>query len=178
MSSTAVAHFVCPWACVASAPPKLSVAPPVISNRSFAQALLNKVDVSLTELPKPCMKDPLILEPIEHVPIVDLSDISHVQNSPACCGMSSSTVIDEVLNPNVAHDLAILKQYWEGKDASDIGHRVYTDEEEREAAINFLKNRDATREEPFTEVVSKAKKKKLQKGFQVHNTRSRGRHPD
>jgi hypothetical protein len=122
--------------------------------------------------------DPLILEPIEHVPIVDLSDISHVQNSTACCGMSSSTVIDEVLNPNVAHDLAILKQYWEGKDASDIGHRVYTDEEERETAINFLKNRDATREEPFTEVVSKAKKKKLQKGFQVHNTRSRGRHPD
>ncbi|WJX83679.1 protein-serine/threonine phosphatase [Trifolium repens] len=57
MSSTAVAQFVCPWACLASAPPKISVAPPpVISNRSFAQALLNKVDFSLTQLPKPCMK--------------------------------------------------------------------------------------------------------------------------
>jgi hypothetical protein len=57
MSSTAVAQFVCPWACLASAPPKLSVAPPpVISNRSFAQALLNKVDFSLTQLPKPCLK--------------------------------------------------------------------------------------------------------------------------
>jgi hypothetical protein len=43
--------------------------------------------------------------------------------------MSSANGIpsDEVLNPNVAHDLAILKQYWEGKDARDIGHRVYTD---------------------------------------------------
>jgi hypothetical protein len=41
-----------------------------------------------------------------------------------------------------------------------------------------LKNRAATSEEPFTVVVSKAKKKNMQKGFQVHNTRSRGRHPD
>jgi CHASE1-domain containing sensor protein len=74
--------------------------------------------------------------------------------------------------------LAILKQYWEGKDTGDIGYRVYSDEEEREAAINFLKNRAVTSEEPFTVVVSKAKKKNMQKGFQVHNTRSRGRHPD
>ncbi|MCI29083.1 hypothetical protein A2U01_0050289 [Trifolium medium] len=53
MSASAVAPFVCPWACLASAAPKLSVATP--SNRSFAQALLNKVDVSLTEFPKPCL---------------------------------------------------------------------------------------------------------------------------
>ncbi|MCI37277.1 DUF4283 domain protein, partial [Trifolium medium] len=89
--------------------------------------------------------------------------------------MSSSQVIvsDEVLNLNDAHDLAIFQQYWKKNDGSDIGHRVYKDEEERAAALNFLKNREAAREEPFTELVSKAKKKNLQKGFQVHNTRSR-----
>ncbi|MCI60135.1 hypothetical protein A2U01_0081390, partial [Trifolium medium] len=31
--------------------------------------------------------------------------------------------------------------------------------------MNFLKNREASKEEPFTDVVSKAKKKNLQKGF-------------
>ncbi|PNY02121.1 hypothetical protein L195_g025426 [Trifolium pratense] len=62
----------------------------------------------------------LILEQVEEVPTVDLSDIPH--------------------------------QYWEGKDASDIGHNVYTDEEERHAATNFLNNRVATREESFTDV--------------------------
>ncbi|MCI60611.1 hypothetical protein A2U01_0081867, partial [Trifolium medium] len=55
---------------------------------------------------------------------------------------------------------------------------VYTDEEEKAAAINFFKNREVAREEPFTKVVSKAKKKNLQKGFQVRNTRSRDRMPD
>jgi hypothetical protein len=75
--------------------------------------------------------------------------------------MSSSNVIssDEVLNSNVAHDLAILLQYWEGKAARNIGHKVYIDEEERETAINFLKNRAAASEESFTEIMSKAKKK-------------------
>jgi len=53
--------------------------------------------------------------------------------------------------------------------------RVYTDEEEREAAINYLKNRSV--EEPFIEV-SKSKKKSVQKHFQVHNTRSKGRTPN
>ncbi|MCI49244.1 hypothetical protein A2U01_0070488, partial [Trifolium medium] len=49
--------FVCPWACLAASSPKPSVAPKyVVGNRSFAQALLNKVDVSLTQLPKPCLK--------------------------------------------------------------------------------------------------------------------------
>jgi hypothetical protein len=124
--------------------------------------------------------DPLHLGQVEEAHTVNLPDIPFVQNPPSWGGMSSSNVIssDEVLNPNVAHDLAILQQYWEGKDARDIGPKVYTDEEEREAAINFLKNRTAVREEPFTVVVSKAKKKNMQKGFQVHNTRSRGRHPD
>ncbi|MCI90108.1 DUF4283 domain protein, partial [Trifolium medium] len=64
-----------------------------------------------------------------------------------------------------AHDLEILKQYWEDKDPRDIGRRVYTNEEEREAAIKFLKNRATAIEEPFTDVVPKAKKKNLQKGF-------------
>ncbi|CAJ2667598.1 unnamed protein product [Trifolium pratense] len=65
-------------------------------------------------------------------------------------------------------------QYWNENNGSDIGHRVYTDEEERAATINFLKNGEAAREEPFTEVVPKAKKKNLQKGFQVLNTHSTG----
>jgi hypothetical protein len=43
------------------------------------------------------------------------------------------------------------------------------------AAINYLKNRSAAIEVPFIEVVSKAKKKNLKKGVQVHNTRSSGR---
>jgi hypothetical protein len=70
------------------------------------------------------------LFPLEHVEEVhDLTDSPLVQNPPPLCGMRSANGIpsDEVLNPNVAHDLAILKQYWEGKDARDIGHRVYTD---------------------------------------------------
>ncbi|GAU36722.1 hypothetical protein TSUD_318200 [Trifolium subterraneum] len=86
--------------------------------------------------------DPLHLEHVEEVHTVDLSDTPRVENPPSWCGMSSSNVIssNEVLNPNVAHDLAILKQYWEGKDARDIGYKVYTDEEKREATINFLRN--------------------------------------
>ncbi|KAK2427610.1 hypothetical protein QL285_026178 [Trifolium repens] len=112
----------------------------------------------------------LLLKHVEEVHTVDATDI---QNPPPWCGVIS----DEFLNSNVDQDLAILKQYWEFKDARE--QRVYTDEEEREAAINFLKSRAATGEVPFTTVVSKAKKKKnMQKGFQVHNTRSRGSHPD
>jgi hypothetical protein len=52
---------------------------------------------------------------------------------------------------------------------------VYTDEEENAAAINYLKNRPAAMEEPFTEVVSKTKKKNSHKGVNVHNTRARGK---
>jgi hypothetical protein len=59
--------------------------------------------------------------------------------------------------------LETLKQYWDGKNIRDIKHRAYTDEEEREAAINFLNNCGAAREEPFTVVVSKVKKKSMQK---------------
>ncbi|WJX80622.1 hypothetical protein P8452_63597 [Trifolium repens] len=36
--------------------PSKAPSAPVVSNRSFAQALINKVDVSLTQLPKPCLK--------------------------------------------------------------------------------------------------------------------------
>jgi len=52
--SDATVPFVCPWPCLASTSPKHVT--PAISNRSFAQALLNKVDVSLSHLPKPCLK--------------------------------------------------------------------------------------------------------------------------
>ncbi|MCI58360.1 hypothetical protein A2U01_0079615, partial [Trifolium medium] len=47
MSSVPAVSFVCPWAYVAFSPPKPSMTHPlVVSNRSFAQALINKVDVS------------------------------------------------------------------------------------------------------------------------------------
>jgi len=55
---------------------------------------------------------------------------------------------------------------------------VYNDEEERAAAINYLRNHAATTEEPFTEVLSKARKNNLKKGYPVHNTCSRGRLPN
>ncbi|MCI12370.1 hypothetical protein A2U01_0033474, partial [Trifolium medium] len=55
----------------------------------------------------------------------------------------------------------------------DSGHRMYTNEKENAAAINYLKNRAADREEPFTEVVFKGSKKK---GKPVI-TRVRGRNP-
>jgi hypothetical protein len=79
---------------------------------------------------------------------------------------SNEIVTDDNLNPRVAHNLEILRQYvWKGNEATYTGPQVYTDEEERAAAINYLRNRAATTEEPFTEVVSKAGKKNLKKGF-------------
>ncbi|PNX56776.1 hypothetical protein L195_g050057 [Trifolium pratense] len=92
--------------------------------------------------------------------------------------MNSSNVIisDDTLNPNVSHDMEILRQHvWKENDA--FKDMIYTDEEEREEALNFLKNRSVSSEEPFTDVVSKAKKKNMRKGILVHNTRSRGRVP-
>ncbi|WJX90063.1 hypothetical protein P8452_72000 [Trifolium repens] len=92
-------------------------------------------------------------------------------------GINSSNVIisDDILNPNVSHDLEILRQHdWKENDA--FKDKTYTDEEEREAALNFLKNRYVPPEEPFTEVVSKPKKN-MQKGVHLHNTRSRGGFP-
>ncbi|GAU37091.1 hypothetical protein TSUD_395130, partial [Trifolium subterraneum] len=77
-----------------------------------------------------------------------VTDLDYIQDPPSWCGTSSIVI---------ASDVAL---------ASDIGHKVYTDEEETTAAINYLKNRYAALEEPFT-VVSKAKKKKPQKGFSV-----------
>jgi hypothetical protein len=47
-------QFVCPWPCLVSPTPKPT--PKSVTNRSFAQALLNKVDAPLSELPKPCLK--------------------------------------------------------------------------------------------------------------------------
>jgi len=63
------------------------------------------------------------------------------------------------------------------KDVGASEPRVYTDEEEREANINYLKNRSVAIEELFIEL-PKRKKKNVQKGFQVHNTRSKGRPPN
>jgi hypothetical protein len=31
----------------------------------------------------------------------------------------------EVINPNVAHDLAILQQYWKRNDVKDFSHIIY-----------------------------------------------------
>jgi hypothetical protein len=56
-------------------------------------------------------------------------------------------------------------------DIGNFGHRMYTDEEENAAAINYLKNRATEREEPFTEVVFKGNKKKGKLAI----TRARGR---
>ncbi|CAJ2672427.1 unnamed protein product [Trifolium pratense] len=88
-----------------------------------------------------------------------VTDLDYIQDPSAWCGASSTvTASVVVLNPHVANDLEILRN-WKDNEASDIGHRVYTDEEETAAAINYLKNRSAARGEPFIEVVSKAKKK-------------------
>jgi len=107
-----------------------------------------------------------------------VTNLDYTQDSPSWCGLPSSrmTVSDEVLNPYIAHYMEILRQHVQkGIDVGDIVP-LYTDEEERATTINYLKNRFASME--FTEAVSKATKKKRQKGFQVHNTCSKGRLPD
>jgi hypothetical protein len=117
--------------------------------------------------------------PVHNVHVEEVFEIPHLQDPTSLCGLTSPNVVvsNEILNPKVAHDIEILQKYWKGNDVGDIGHRVYTDEEENAAAINFLNNRSTAREEPFTEVVSNSKKKNMQKGFQIHSTRSRGRPP-
>lgn len=50
------------------------------------------------------------------------------------------------LNLNVAHDMEI-SHHW--KKSGDIGAQIYSDEKERDAVINYLKNRSPTIEEPF-----------------------------
>ncbi|PNX96019.1 hypothetical protein L195_g019219, partial [Trifolium pratense] len=95
--------------------------------------------------------------------------------------------IEEELCPNISVEADLVQLsgshpnlgvYWKENDGSDIGHNVFTNEEERAVVINFLKNREVAREESFMEVVSKTKKKNLQKGFQVRNIRSKGRMSD
>jgi len=61
-----------------------------------------------------------------------------------------------------------MRPYCKSKDVDASVHQVYTDEEERASAINYLMNHSAAMEEPFNEVVSKKNKK--QKGFPVHFT--------
>jgi hypothetical protein len=48
-----VEQFVCPWPCLVSHTPKPT--PQSVSSRNFEHALLNKVDVPLSELLKPCL---------------------------------------------------------------------------------------------------------------------------
>ncbi|PNX61301.1 hypothetical protein L195_g055791 [Trifolium pratense] len=112
-------------------------------------------------------------QPVQNDAVADLD-----YDTSNWSGMNSSNVIisDDTLNPNVSHDMEILRQHvWKENDA--FKDMIYTDEEEREEALNFLKNRSVSSEEPFTDVVSKAKKKNMRKGILVHNTRSRGRVP-
>jgi len=57
---------------------------------------------------------------------------------------------------------------WNGNDARGIRPRVYTNGEENAATLNYLKNCGigfTATEEPFIQVMSKVKKKKVQKGF-------------
>jgi len=87
-------------------------------------------------------------------------------------------VNDDKLNPNVAHGLEILRQYvWKENEDTNIGPRVYINEEERATATSYMRNCYDATNEPFTEVVSKTKKKNLKKGVHVHNTCSRDRLP-
>lgn len=52
--SALTVQFVCHWPCLVSHMPKPT--PKSVSTRSFAQALLNKVNVPLYDLPKFCLK--------------------------------------------------------------------------------------------------------------------------
>jgi len=62
-----------------------------------------------------------------------------------------NVVADDNLNPNVAHDIGILRQYaCKGNDVANTRPCVYTDEEKIEAAVNYLKNRSTATKEPFT----------------------------
>ncbi|PNX80123.1 hypothetical protein L195_g038672 [Trifolium pratense] len=48
---------------------------------------------------------------------------------------SNVTTSNAILNLYVAHDLEILRKYvWKDNEVGDIGHRMYTDEEENAAA--------------------------------------------
>jgi len=80
----------------------------------------------------------------------------------------SNVVADDNLNPNVTHGMKILRQYvCKGNDVANMRPRVYTDKEEIEAAISYLKNRSTVTEEPLTKVVSKTTTKNLKKGFML-----------
>jgi len=77
MSATPV-PFVCPWTCLVSPSPKPSVVASMVANHNFAQALLNKVDVSVSDLPKPCLKgDSLSIKILEHVYQSGMSNCSN-----------------------------------------------------------------------------------------------------
>lgn len=54
--SSSFEPFVCPWACVAFCSLKPSMIPRAVSTHSFVQALVDKVGVDESHLPKPCLK--------------------------------------------------------------------------------------------------------------------------
>ena len=79
-----------------------------------------------------------------------VTNLDYTQDSSSSCGSLPS--INEVLNPNIAHDLEIMRPHFlKGNDARNFVPQVYTDEEERERedAINYLRNRSAASEEPI-----------------------------
>jgi hypothetical protein len=65
-----------------------------------------------------------------------VTDAYYIQDPPSWCGTTSSivTASDAVINPHVAHDLEILR-VWKDKEAGNISHKVYIDEEERTALL-------------------------------------------
>ncbi|GAU44230.1 hypothetical protein TSUD_399940 [Trifolium subterraneum] len=66
--------------------------------------------------------------------------------------LTTAQIVDQQ-TPNLGH-------IGSGSGIDDIGHKMYTDKEENVAAINFLRNCVANREEPFTEVLFKGNRKK------------------
>jgi len=80
--------------------------------------------------------------------------------------VSYEELVDGVLNPNVVHGLEILRQHvWKGNDSRIMGPRVYTDEEEIEATIRYLKNCSAIAEEPFIQVCLELRKRRNRRVF-------------
>lgn len=63
-----------------------------------------------------------------------MSDLNYENSSKAIVSF-------EVLNPNIAHNSEILRQYaWNDNDVRDIGHRllIYTDDRKREQQLLII----------------------------------------
>jgi len=86
-------------------------------------------------------------------------------------------VTQDVLNPNIAHDLEILQPYLKDRDAGASEPQVYTDEKEREATLNYLKNRSLVIKNLLLRCLRERRRMCI-KVFQVHNAHSKGRPPN